>query len=308
MPKIKLKMKNPGFVPDPRDARDYEADHILFGSAPFEWKAGYDVEKDLGIKLPVKDQGSSSSCVGQSIATGAYIMNIEEMQGKGFEGKEDQLPEFSAKSVYSQISLGAGIGAYTRDGLQLLKDYGINRESKVPSYRGGRPPTERYMLDKKWMKRATKHNARNFRSKEYRFLQDKKDIDLVAKAIRDSHFVILGFHGSNDGGWSTKFPKPPTYRNWSHLVAAVGAEVIKGKKYIKIINSWGKNVGDKGIQWISEDYFKSGNAHYGAVVIDKPNTWAVRLIDKNGKRRTVLTTYVNKIKKLLNEGFTFGNK
>lgn len=302
------RMKKPGFVEDPIDERDYEADHILFGSAPFAWHDGYDLEEELGIELPTKNQGTSSSCVGQSVATGAYILNIIEMQRMGFDGGESQLPELSAKSVYSQISLGSGQGAFTRDGVRLLRDYGINRESKVPSYNNGRAPSEKFMLDRDWMTTATTHNARNFRSKEYRFLQDKTDIDLVAKAIRDSHFVILGFHGQNGKGWGSEFPKPPAKRQWAHLVVAIGAKKINGKRYIKIINSWGKNVGKNGRQWISEDYFTTGNAHYGAMVIDKPNTWAVRMIDKDGKRRPVLTTSVNKVKQLLNEGFIFGNK
>lgn len=39
--------------------------------------------------------------------------------------------------------------------------------------------------------------------------------------------------------------------------------MIKGKKYIGFINSWGKRTGNDGWQWIGEDYFQNGNVWYG---------------------------------------------
>jgi len=84
--------------------------------------AGYDVEDELGIKLPTKDQKQVPSCVGEAAATLAYVINAFELLRVYGHGSvlKDHLQELSSKSVYSQIALGFDQGAYISDGAELL--------------------------------------------------------------------------------------------------------------------------------------------------------------------------------------------
>lgn len=124
------------------------------------------------------------------------------------------------------------------------------------------------------MEKTTITAAARFDAKSSRLLSYANvntDIDIVAQAIRENKGVVLGITGVNNGTWESNMPKPPTNSapsaRWYHWVYAGKAKVINGKKYIGILNSWG-NVGDKGWQWLSEDYFKTilSDAH-GATAI-----------------------------------------
>ena len=39
-----------------------------------------------------------------------------------------------------------------------------------------------------------------------------------------------------------------------HAVLAVGFGLLKRRKYVKILNSWGTEWGDRGYSWVNEDY------------------------------------------------------
>ena len=74
------------------------------------------------------------------------------------------------------------------------------------------------------------------------------------------------------GTWLSPFPKPPAKRVWGHWLYAGKAKLIDGKKYIGVLNSWGIDTGEKGWQWIGEDYFKSGHVWYGWTQVFDPSS------------------------------------
>ncbi|HEY5140613.1 MAG TPA: hypothetical protein VIJ25_15060, partial [Methylococcales bacterium] len=47
-------------------------------------------------------------------------------------------------------------------------------------------------------------------------------------------------------------------RLWNHFMCVVGAGMPLGYKRIKVLNSWGVEVGEKGIQYFTADYVNSG--------------------------------------------------
>ena len=53
-----MKIQN-GAIIDIPDSRDYQWSEIGKSSTPFDWNKGYDVEEELGFKIPVKSQGVS---------------------------------------------------------------------------------------------------------------------------------------------------------------------------------------------------------------------------------------------------------
>jgi hypothetical protein len=57
---------NPGALRDIPDDRDFRWEPLGAALPPFDWNQGYDIEKQLGYKLPVDDQNGSTSCGGQA--------------------------------------------------------------------------------------------------------------------------------------------------------------------------------------------------------------------------------------------------
>lgn len=241
---------------DSHDGRDFLLSRYLkikegaLGSTPFNWDEGYDVEKDLSFKLPLKDQKQSLSCVGQS---SSYYKQLYEFYLKRVS------KEKSAKSIYSQIFLPYG-GAYLRDAMLLMRDtYGINTEEDVPSYEYGDETSEKFMRDKSWMNETLTSKAKYFMNSDaYRV--DLFGMDDFAKAIQTGKGCLMGIIGCNNGTWYSKFPKPPTDNTpqnqlWSHAIVGVAAVKIDGKNYIKIKQAWGPKVGDQGYQYLGGEWF-----------------------------------------------------
>lgn len=238
---------------DTPDERDFQWQEIGFASVPFDWNTGYDVEIELSrvtntpnFKLPVKDQDGSGSCGGQ--AWSAYDSVFEAMATGSFE-------ERSAKYIYAQtFVLPAGSAGRTNS--ELVKNQGVAREALLTSYDNGNPPSEAFMQRPQDITAAHRADAKQSRAKGYANVSPI--IDEVAQAIRENHGVVIGVVGQNNGTWLTPFPTPPTVggEHWYHWMYAGKAKMINGVKHVGVLNSWGTSCGDKGWQWLSEDYFK----------------------------------------------------
>lgn len=234
---------NPGGIKDRMDNRDWNFGEVGFGTAPFDWNLGYDIEAVLGVKLPVKDQGSSFSCGGQAWSSYAAVLEA---------ANTNSLEERSAKFFYAQTYQQGG-GSTGRDNANIFINQGACEETYLPSYQNGVPPSEAFITRGQDISDIDRLNAA--RDKGFSYSQVGSDIDTVAQAIRDNHGIVLGIDGQNNGTWTSAFPLPPTQTEWRHWVYGGGAKVINGKKYIKILNSWGTGVGENGWQWLSEDFF-----------------------------------------------------
>lgn len=205
---------------------------------PFNWNEGYHVP----IVLKSKNQQQSSSCGG--FATSYYKEVLNYIQNK-------TLKEISPKFIYSQSYVkGGGTSIYGLGNLLVKK--GACSEETCPSY----PATEQNLTRTSDITQEMLNEALNDKAIAYAQITDIS-IDNIASQLRDNGGLILGVTGQNNGTWLTKFPLSPVNNTnaWHHWVYACGAEMINGKKYIKIINSWG-GIGEAGHQWLGEDYFK----------------------------------------------------
>lgn len=295
-----------GLIPEPYSKSNYRIEHLAAALwKPFDWSKGYDVEKELKLLLPVKDQGPNLSCVGQSSATYAYVQNAFELKSIYGDKLLEALQELSAKSIYSQIALSSG-GAFMGDALRLIKSFGITPEVLVPSYewfQGDRIPlSEDKMKEKYWINQYTSNRSSNYKSKEYRFIYDTQSIDTIAQTIQECGGCLLGLFLDDSDSWITEFPQVPKLRMYSHLLYAGKACIINGKKYIGVLNSWGTDIGNKGWQWISEDYFLSGMVYIGGAMVDETNSVWVKFIDNKGQARSFPTYFVKSIKYMLDRG------
>lgn len=291
--KKKEKQFGTGAIPQPYDERDYEYDGIAMGASPLteeDWDKGYSVEDDLEIEIPFKNQGISSSCIGNGWAYYIAVINAIEL---------DKYDEQSAKAIYSQIFLPSG-GAYIRDGAKIAVNWGSVKEKVVPSYENGKAPTESFCRELNWKNEKIDKLAEIMQAKEYRVIVARNNIDTFAKAIRDNKGVVSGVHGSNNGTWNKLEPKPPVKPEWGHCIFFGGYGRDSKGKYILTINSWGDRFSGKW-QKIREDYFASGHMFDAWTLVDKINIndddmekfriiqeegeQAVWFIGRDGKRR-----------------------
>lgn len=256
------------------DWRDRLYDDIVAGAAPLseeEWNKGYDVEKELNIKIKIKNQFGSSSCVGQSYSYYGAVKNAAET------GKYD---EQTAKAIYSMIALGSG-GAYFRDGAAHLVDFGALTEAQVPSYKADGTTDEPFMRDKSWLTDELRTAAKILGAKEYRGISGIT-MDIFARAIKENHGIVYGVIGNNNGTWFDNEPQPPTSdipqnQWWYHALYGGKFGVDEKGKFIASPNSWGLRNTDPlhpdGWQKYRESWFaENGRWLFSAwTIIDKPN-------------------------------------
>lgn len=254
-----------GCKQDPKDDRDYVYDDVVLGASPVDWEKGFDIEKELGIKIPIKNQGKSSSCVGQGTAYYLAILNAKEV---GF------YDEVSAKAIYSLIALAGG-GAFIRSAMDLAVNWGSLPEKIISSYENGNPPSEQFMKEKGWKTPEMDRLAKVLQSKAYYTIRANKNMELFAQAIRDNLGVVGGASGSNNGTWSSNEPKPPTSPVWDHALYFGKYGIDSKGKWMATPNSWGyRNPDDlhpDGWQKLREDYFASNFMFNPWTLVDKPN-------------------------------------
>ncbi len=250
-------------IPDPRDyvwGRD-----VGMATVPFDWDKGYDVEQELStflgreFKITVKDQNGSSSCGGQAWSYYGQVLNA-------FHDKNTD--ERSAKFIYAQTFVGVG-GSGGRENCDIAIKQGWGLEIETPSYDSGKAPSEAFMQRKTDITDTARLHAKLDKALSYANVLNR-EVEDIATAIRDNHGCIFGINGSQNGTWRSAFPLPPaTFNNtWAHWVYVGKCKLINGKRYFGLINSWGISTGDKGWQWISEDYVKT-------FILGYPVVWSI---------------------------------
>lgn len=235
-----------GAVVDRIDTRDYLFEEVGLATPAFDWDIGFDIETKLGLTLPVKNQGQSSSCGGQAWSSLAGVL---EAVSTG------TLEERSAKFIYAQTYAPGG-GSYGRDNANIYVKQGVAREAVLTSYQNGQSPTEAFMERGQDVTAIARADAMSDVSSAY--AQPILTINEIARALRDTNGVVIMLGGQDNGTWLSPFPKPPTSITWRHFLYVGKAKLINGKKYLKVLNSWGTSVGEQGWQWLGEDYFQGG--------------------------------------------------
>ena len=247
-------IKSLGAVPAPPDKRDHRLEEI-FGASPVDWNKGYDIEKEMGMALPVKNQGSSQSCVSQ--AWSYYAEVLDYLETKRF------LRE-SARFIYSQIYLPNG-GAYLRAGGQILTNKGEVPEALVKDYQN-----ENQMRNKSDITNYDLEVAQVLLKASYASFS-AQSIDYTASVIKSHHGAVSGvlddFQYNN---WHKEIITPGTSRT-GHALYFGKFKLLNGKKYLGFKNSWGPNFGNNGWQWLGEEWFQGRRFFDPQTIIDLPN-------------------------------------
>lgn len=223
-----------GGIWTPKDESVPLMKEVAMDTAPFDWNVGFSVPDTY-----TKDQGSSSSCGGQAAS---YKM------GAVFQGQK------SAKFVYAPIAAPGG-GSTEPSISNLLQHVGDCEESICPSTQPGFI-TEAFMTRKGDISQLAYSDA--LKSIVGARVYVQRSLDSIAQAVRDHQGIIIGIYGENNGTWLSKFPKPPKEAPngtmWAHFLFVAGVEMIDGVKYMKVHNSWGDSVGEKGYQYLDATY------------------------------------------------------
>ena len=237
------------------DLRDTKWKKIARASIPFDWTKATD-NSVPNSTFPTKNQGTSSSCGGQS---GAYLdQALASLNSLNVR-------ENSARYIYSQIFYKGG-GTTLRDILNFIVKKGVASEKTVPSMNKGKAPDETFMTDKSGNTAQADNETAGFRGASYAFVNP--DINSVAQAIRDTGGAIMEIEGSNNDTWLSTQPNPPKKGDaiWRHFMYLEKPFMEDGKKKIWSRQSWGDNAGFQGWQKITEDYFASGHITDAGVV------------------------------------------
>ena len=229
-----------GAKPSPKDKRDFKYSRLA-GAFVIDWEKGYDIEKELNIKLPTKDQGQSFSCGGQAWSYYGDVLTALKIGDR------------SAKFIYSQTAAPGG-GSTGRDNSSLVKNKGWASEMILTSYIDGKPPTEAFMTDKTGINDTVLLNAAQTKAVSYALVNT--DIDSIAQAIILNKGCVIGITGENNGTWLSSEPKVTKTGTWAHWLYAGKLRMKDGRRQIGVKNSWG-NIGDNGWQWLDEAFFST---------------------------------------------------
>jgi hypothetical protein len=281
MNRITEKRFGKGAHKDRFDSRDYKFSEIAKALPPFDWDKGFDIEEKLGLKLPVKNQGTSGSCGGQ--AWSYYGEVLEALNSKTFE-------ERSAKFIYAQTAVPGG-GSAGRENCNVVIKQGWAREQVLSSYENGQPPSEEFISRSEDITSEVRADASN--SKALKYAMADLNIEAFAQAIKANNGLIMGIQGRNNGTWLSMYPKAEDKPEWAHWMYLGKAKVIDGKKFIGALNSWGDQVGEGGWQWFGEEWFQN-NLIFNGWTIYYDEDYALKL-----KKIGIIKQLLEASKKLL---------
>lgn len=247
-----------GAHPRRPDTRDYPFTplEVAEAAAPFQWQVGNGPDTALMNLMTIKNQGDSGSCGGQAFSYyGQCLRSVYANDAR----------ERSAKYLYSQAFVPTG-GSDDRTLANLAKQQGFGLEADCPSYPSyGGSPTEQFMERPQDITPHARIGAGSDKiALAYAF--PLVDLESVAQAATACSGIILGIHGENNGTWLSTEPRVTTAGDWAHWLYGAQPQIYNGKKGIWVCNSWGKNVGINGWQFINEDHFTEG-AVWGAMVL-----------------------------------------
>lgn len=244
-----------GCIPQPIDKKDFKLESV---ASAFILPEEYSIKDKVG---KIKHQDGSLSCVGQSFAYYAEVLNLIET---------NQKTELSARDIYSSIFVPEG-GAWLRDACKRLTQSGVAEEVYVSSYLAGKPPTEAYMRLRNDITSDIEENAMTYITKSY-VSWDTTNFETFKRAIYEGNGCVIASYGNNStwGGSTLSVPLREDC-NWAHATYCTGWKVINGKEYLEFVNSWGEDWGAKGFGLMPKEYITSGLVFNAWTMVDNPN-------------------------------------
>ena len=226
------------FRADPQDLRDF-----LYTPSKTPLKESVDLRE---WDSTIEEQDHLGSCTGQA-AVGAYelLMYLE---------KKYRLDLSRLFVYYNSRLVGGDVtqdeGAYIRDVIRALKDYGVCAEVLWP-----------YHIDKF----AVKPDANSYEDGKKRTIKNYYrlvDVNDILDALNNNYPVIFGMlvydsfdRITHDHHYIVKLPAKSESPVGAHAMCLVGYD--QQRQLLLARNSFGTDWGDEGYCWIPFDYAKS---------------------------------------------------
>jgi len=219
-------------------AKNYKLSEVVTAPAPVIWLEKSELQ---WRKLPtVRAQDGSGSCVCMTYSTELSIIFLE---------KYGVWIDFTSAWPYQHRSQPMIPGCNSTDVYSIFHKIGNLFESFMPSQNLSEAQimavkTEKYFGDL----------AKAFCINRFELPLDFETVASTIQATGKGVMIWVKFHPEEWTDKPTIGNKPP---NSGHSVTAIDFFLIDGKKYLWIIDSWGKNFAIKGYRLISEEYFNA---------------------------------------------------
>lgn len=195
---------------------------------------------------PKRNQLTQSSCVSYSLAK---QLAVDEFSENG------EYREMSPRSIYPFTFVpGGGSNAIvatklaTKQGMtleHLLKTDGLTEEAVRKA--------DDYKTDAKQVAFVYKPGS---------FIECTTDFETIASILQNfkdegkKKVVTASVVGTNNGTWLSMMPRPPKAGEmpWYHRISITDFGLINGRKFLSFDNSWGEECGNKGQQFLSDEY------------------------------------------------------
>lgn len=246
----------------PNPQKDYLHIEVAASMQPALWQ---EKKPEDFISYPIKDQGTTSSCVAQKYAKQLEIDEYSE---------NDVYRILSPHSIYPFGYVPPNGGMDNHAASKIVVNQGATLEVLFNS----NGLSEEQMRDASGYKNDAKQVALIYKPDSIVFVQP--NIETIASILftyqrngikKGVGMVVVGF---DNGTWLSPFPLPkPVGRPWFHAVTGTDFGLINGKKYISFDNSWGTYIGMGGKQFLSEDYFNAGFVIDADYTINLPDNW-----------------------------------
>jgi C1A family cysteine protease len=235
-----------GYKPDPVDERDF-----LFAEKPELVPSSIDLRNYCST---VRDQGNLGSCTGFSMTVG--LLEFMTLVRGTYKTKFSPMYlYYKEREIEDSIDYDAG--AYIRDGLKVLKNNGVARESYWP-----------YVISKFTVKPSARADT-NAKIKSHKILSYSRIITLngIKSALNKKQGVVLGFtvyesFESDECNTTGRMPMPEPNESilGGHAVFCCGYQddtTWEGGGYLIVKNSWSKDWGDKGYFYMPYAFLNS---------------------------------------------------
>lgn len=219
-------------------AKNYSLSEVCLSPSPVIW---LEKSQDQWRKIPtIRNQDGSGSCVCQTYATELAII---------FEQKYGVWVDFSSTFPYQMRSKPMISGCNSTDRYSVFPKLGSLFESYMPSM---------LMTDAQMMSvKKEKYYDDLAKTFQVKAIELPLDFETVASTIQSTGkgvMIWVKFHSEEWTDNPTIGTKSPTS---GHSICAIDYFLIDGKKYLLIIDSWGKNYAIQGYRLISEEYFNA---------------------------------------------------
>lgn len=237
-----------GYKKDVHDERDFKA-RALLGARRTIANEALDLQ---GCVSGVKDQGATSSCVGQSIGT-AIDTRLRKL------GKWDA-PLSSSQAIYtfgralSRLSKDESLqdgGTFPRNAMKGLKDWGVPTEQRWPfdpSHINDELPWD-----------VMQAASANCLQAWWRIdSMGKERVEDICQALEKGYPVVFGTdidQAFMDHSGTKPVGTPDRSKIvGGHMMCLVGYTTENSARVLRGVNSWGIGWGDRGFYWATEGF------------------------------------------------------